>query len=159
MMDQRLFSPARDSNHVKSRLSLVQPVLAHKEESRLNHLALLVPGDRLQRGAEPIPGTGLDLHKNNDLAIEDDEIQLAHGAPIVPFHDPIAFFLKIGLGNPLPFFSDDLVLTLRLHGLRKSGVDSPAGMLTQISRTGLKLFRWMGNGPYRFRAFRWEGLP
>ena len=133
MFHHRLSTLIGDPDHIKPGIPIMQPVPAEKKERRLDHLLLLAPADRLEGRAEAFIRAGLYFNENDNAVIQNNQIQLPDGTAVIPLNDSVAFLSKIALGNALPFLPQDLFSCLHAYPIH--------------SRTGLKLLRWIGDGP------------
>ncbi len=133
MFHHRLSTLIGDPDYIKPGIPIMQPVPAEKKERRLDHSLLLAPADRLERRAEAFIRAGLYFNENDDAAIQNNQIQLPDGTAVIPLDKAVALFPEIGLGNALPFLPQNLLSCLHAYPIH--------------SRTGLKLLRWIGDGP------------
>ena len=133
MFHCRLPAHKSDPDDVKPRLPMVQAMLAEEKKRRLDHSLLLAPADRLEGRAEAFIRAGLYLDENDNAAIQNNQIQLPDGTAVIPLDQAVALFPEIGLGNALPFLPQNLLSCLHAYPIH--------------SRTGLKLLRWIGDGP------------
>jgi hypothetical protein len=162
MLHHRLLVDKTHPYDVESRLALVQAFLAEEKLRGSDHPLLLAPVNGVQRAAKPIIGTSLHLDEDDHVSVQSDEIKLTCGTAVVPFNKPVAFLLQIPFGEPLSFLTQELLLISRGHLLSaityvarlERALSSEYLYYSRHSRTGLKLKRWIGDGPYRLSAVR-----
>ena len=112
MFHNRLLTRKGDSNDIKSRVPMMQPMLTEKKQCGFHHPPLFVPMNRLQGGSKTVIGTSLYFHKDNHASIQSDEIQLSHTAAVIPLYESIASLLQIVLCDLFSLSAENLLLLL-----------------------------------------------
>jgi len=79
----------------------MQSFLIQEELRCLNHLFLFPALDSFQRIAKQVVGATLYFDKDNDLAIEHDEIDLPSPASVVALDELVTFLLQVALRKSL----------------------------------------------------------
>ncbi len=97
MLDQWLVSaPDHDADGVKA---IVKSAAAVPSPPGAGHPLDLTPlqrRDRFQGVPEPLAGSSFDLHKRDQVAATDDEVDLAVARAIVALQNPVAEPLQVG---------------------------------------------------------------
>ena len=105
MFHDRLSLHKRYPDNVKPGLPVVQPVPAEKKKRCLDHLSLLAPIDRLERGAKAPIRTGFYLDEDYHSTVQNNQIQFSNRTAVIPLNNPVTLFPEISLRNPFPFLT------------------------------------------------------
>jgi hypothetical protein len=95
-----LLAQPRNPHDIESRFAVMQSFLIQEELRCLNHPFLFPALDSFQRIAKLVVGATLYFDKDNDLAIEHDEIDLPSPA-VVALDELVTFLLQVALRKSL----------------------------------------------------------
>ena len=116
---------------------------------RGDEVSALRSSDCFLRQAEGASAAGLDLDKDEGIAVSCDDVDLALAGPVVGREDGVAELLEVEARGGLPCAGGADVVR------PGDGRYSPFRGRPRMSLTGLKVRRWMAVGPMRRRASRW----